>query len=67
MNTKLSGAQLVLVPITRLGANFLPLVENLRGRVIKFIVTMHLNGGGLDPTSDLKCMLCVLYFFDFFF
>ena len=37
MNTKLSGAQLVLVPIDRVGRNYFPLVENLRGRVIKFI------------------------------
>ena len=37
MNTKLSGAQLVLVPITNLGVNRFPIVEDLRGRVIKFI------------------------------
>ena len=37
MNTKLSGAQMVLVPITNLGVNRFPIVENLRGRVIKFI------------------------------
>lgn len=37
MNTKLSGAQLVLVEIKRVGRNYFPLVENLRGRVIKYI------------------------------
>ena len=37
MNTKLSGAQLVLVPIQNLGANRFPMVENLRDRVIKYI------------------------------
>lgn len=37
MNTKLSGAQLVLVEIKRVGKNYLPLVENIRGRIIKFI------------------------------
>ena len=37
MNTKLSGAQLVLVEIKRVGRNYFPLVENLRGRMIKYI------------------------------
>lgn len=37
MNTKLSGAQLVLVPINKIGENYFPLVENLRGRFIKYI------------------------------
>lgn len=37
MNQKLSGAQLVLVPITKIGENRFPWVENLRGRYIKFI------------------------------
>ncbi len=37
MNTKLSGAQMVLVPITRVGKNFFPLVENIRNRYIKYI------------------------------
>lgn len=37
MNTKLSGAQLVLVPITKMGENHFPLVQYLRGRMIKFI------------------------------
>ena len=37
MNTKLSGAQLVVVPITRVGKNYFPVVQYLRDRVIKFI------------------------------
>lgn len=37
MNTKLSGAQLVLVPITQVGRNYFPLVENIRKRLIKYI------------------------------
>ena len=37
MNTKLSGAQMVLVPITQLGHNRMPFLENIKGRYIKFI------------------------------
>ena len=37
MNTKLSGAQLVLVEIKHIGRNYLPLVEYMRGRIVKFI------------------------------
>lgn len=37
MNTKLSGCQLVTVPIERVGRNKFPFIENLRGRIIKFI------------------------------
>lgn len=37
MNTKLSGAQLVLVPIRRMGVNYFPFVENINKRFIKFI------------------------------
>ena len=37
MNKKLSGAQAVLVPITKIGKNYLPFVENLRNRYIKYI------------------------------
>lgn len=37
MNTKLSGAQLVVVPITHVGRNQFPYVENLRNRNIKFV------------------------------
>lgn len=37
MNKKLSGAQLVLVPIQNLGANKFPFVENISRRHIKYI------------------------------
>lgn len=37
MNRKLSGAQMVLVPITKLGENKFPWVENIRNRFIKYI------------------------------
>lgn len=37
MNTKLSGAQLVLVEIKKVGRNYLPDVQYLTGRVIKYI------------------------------
>lgn len=37
MNTKLSGAQLVLVPIQRVGVNKFPFVENIRTRYIKYV------------------------------
>lgn len=37
MNNKLSGAQMVLVPITKLGENKFPWVENIRSRFIKYI------------------------------
>lgn len=53
MNTKLSGAQLVLVPITNLGVNRFPIVENLRGRVIKFIDFYPTNY--LPDTSAAGC------------
>lgn len=60
MNTKLSGAQLVLVPITRLGENYFPVVQYLRDRVIKFVdfyESAYLpgvaNNVGLAATSDM--------------
>lgn len=37
MNNKLSGAKLVLVEIKRVGRNYIPLVEFLHNRVIKYI------------------------------
>lgn len=37
MNQKLSGAQMVFVPISRLGENKFPWVENIRSRYIKYI------------------------------
>lgn len=36
-NSKLSGAKAVFVPITKIGKNPLPFIEDLRKRVIKFI------------------------------
>lgn len=37
MNSKLSGAQMVFVPIRKLGENKFPWVENIRSRFIKYI------------------------------
>lgn len=59
MNTKLSGAQLVLVPITRVGRNYFPYVENLQRRVIKFIdfcpasYLPETTDAGLQSTNDM--------------
>lgn len=60
MNTKLSGAQLVLVEIKRVGRNYFPMVEYLRGKFIKYIdfcPTTYLpavaNAVGLSSTNDL--------------
>lgn len=60
MNTKLSGAQLVLVEIKHLGKNYLPLVEYMRGRMVKYIdfcQTTYLpgiaNAVGVSDTSDM--------------
>lgn len=59
MNTKLSGAQMVQVEIKRVGRNYLPFVENLRDRVIKFIdfcPAAYLPGTdatGLTATQDM--------------
>ena len=60
MNTKLSGAQLVLVEIKRVGKNYLPLVQYLKGRIIKYIdfcPTTYLPGiagaVGLASTDDM--------------
>ena len=49
MNKKLSGAQLVLVPITKLGENKFPWVENIRNRFIKF---MDFYGASYLPGTD---------------
>lgn len=37
MNPKVSGGQSVIVPISRIGNNPLPFVENLKDRVVKYI------------------------------
>ena len=59
MNTKLSGAQLVLVEIKRVGRNYFPLVENLRNRMIKYIDFCQTDylpdtiARGVQTTDDL--------------
>lgn len=59
MNTKLSGAQLVLVPIEHVGRNYFPYVENLQRRVIKFIdfcpaqYLPDTTDTGLQGTTDM--------------
>lgn len=59
MNTKLSGAQLVLVPIRNKGRNFFPYVEHIAGRVIKYIdfapaaLLPRTSAAGLQTTQDL--------------
>lgn len=60
MNTKLSGAQLVLVEIKRLGENKLPLVQYLADKVVKYIdfaPTQYLpgvaNAVGLSNTENM--------------
>ena len=60
MNTKLSGAQLVLVEIKRMGKNYLPNVQYLNGRVIKYIdfcpetyLPDIANAIGLTSTDDM--------------
>lgn len=60
MNTKLSGAQLVLVEIKRVGKNYLPLVQYLKGRIIKYVdfcQTTYLpdiaGAVGLTSTQDM--------------
>ena len=58
-NKKLSGAQMVFVPIERVGKNFFPFVENLRDRYIKYIdfcPATYLPGTaatGLTSTTDI--------------
>ena len=41
MNKKVSGAQSVIVPIKCIGKNYLPFVEDLKDRVIKYIDIMY--------------------------
>ena len=59
MNCKLSGAQMVFVPITKMGENKFPWVENIRSRFIKFIDfygCRYLPGTkaiGLETTEDM--------------
>lgn len=59
MNMKLSGAQLVLVPIRNMGRNMLPYVEHIAGRVIKYIdfapvaLLPGTTATGLQTTQDM--------------
>lgn len=48
MNTKLSGCKLVFVPITKVGINKFPFIEDIRGRVIKYI---DLHAGTYLPNT----------------
>lgn len=60
MNMKLSGAQIVLVPITTIGRNYLPFVEHIDKRTIKYIdfaPAAYLPGTaapGLTTSADLS-------------
>ena len=59
MNMKLSGAQLVLVPIRNMGRNAFPYVEHIANRVIKYIdfapaaLLPRTSAAGLQTTQDL--------------
>ena len=59
MNTKLSGAQMVLVPIRTVGKNYFPMVENLRSRIIKFIdfypvaYLPNTDAAGVNSSADM--------------
>lgn len=57
MNKKLSGAQAVLVPITKVGKNYIPYVENLRNRYIKYIdayPAMYLPNTSAEGVTDFS-------------
>lgn len=59
MNTKVSGAQLVLVPIKNVGRNFFPYVEHIAKRTIKYIdfapvaLLPRTAAAGLQSTQDM--------------
>lgn len=59
LNTKVSGAQMLLVPITTMGKNRFPFVESLNHRVIKYIdfapaqYLPNTDAAGLTTTTDL--------------
>ena len=59
MNTKVSGAQLVLVPIQNVGRNFFPYVEHIAKRVIKYIdfapvaLLPRTTAAGLQSTQNM--------------
>lgn len=63
MNTKVSGAQLVLVEIKRLGKNNFPTVENIANRVIKYIdfaPAQYLPGTAATGTTSASDMFLTL-------
>lgn len=59
MNMKLSGARLVLVPIKQIGKNYLPYVEYIADRVIKYIdfapasLLPNTTAPGLTTSADM--------------
>lgn len=63
MNPKLSGAQLVLVPIKNMGRNMFPYVEHIANRVVKYIdfapaaLLPNTTAAGLQTTQDLYVTL----------
>lgn len=64
MNKKLSGAQLVLVPITRIGQNKFPFVENIKRRYIKYIdfyPVTYLPGTSDTGTTSTADMFVTIY------
>ena len=64
MNKKLSGAQLVLVPITRIGQNKFPFVENIKRRYIKYIdfyPNLYLPGTDANGTTSADNMFVTIY------
>lgn len=59
MNTKVSGAQLVLVPIQQVGRNYFPFIEHIAKRVVKYIdfapaaLLPRTAVAGLQSTQDM--------------
>lgn len=59
MNKKLSGAKAVIVPIKQVGKNYLPFVEDLRNRYIKYIdavATDHLPETSMSGVNAFTSM-----------
>lgn len=56
MNKKLSGAQLVIVPITKVGENRLPYVDNIAKRYVKYIDFCRVFH--LPDTTEKATYLC---------
>lgn len=59
MNSKLSGAQIVLVPIKTIGRNYFPYVEHIADKVVKFIdfapaaLLPRTTAAGLTTSADM--------------